>query len=121
MTVQGALDEATLNTAPPPVNQADFPEAGRMRGPHVLLDHILHLTRREGMQVERILDRYFVHCRVAVRGPQVALRTPDQSASYSATTDVVMPPRAEKSPVTVIRFGLQAATRSSRIWLVTAS
>ena len=41
--------------------------------------------------------------------------------SYDATTVVVMPPRAVKAPVTVMRRGEQAATRSSRIWLVAAS
>ena len=41
--------------------------------------------------------------------------------SYSAVTVVVIPPRAEKSPITVMRRGAQTATRSSRIWLVTAS
>ena len=39
----------------------------------------------------------------------------------SAVTTVVMPPRTLKSPTTVICRGAQAATRSSRILLVTAS
>ena len=43
------------------------------------------------------------------------------TASYVAVTVVVIPPRAEKSPTTFIRRGAQTATRSSRIWLVTAS
>ena len=38
-----------------------------------------------------------------------------------AVTIVLMPPRTEKSPTTVMRRGWHAATRSSRIWLVTAS
>ena len=40
---------------------------------------------------------------------------------YVAVTTVLMPPRTVKSPTTVIRRGLHAATRSSRIWLVAAS
>ena len=40
---------------------------------------------------------------------------------YDAVTTVLMPPRAEKSPTTVMRLGAHAATRSSRIWFVTAS
>ena len=42
-------------------------------------------------------------------------------AANSAVTEVVMPPRAVKSPTTVIRRGRQAATRSSRMRLVAAS
>src|SRR4051794_25602187 len=41
--------------------------------------------------------------------------------SYSAVTTVLIPPRTEKSPTTVMRRGRMAATRSSRIWLVTDS
>ena len=39
----------------------------------------------------------------------------DYFPSYVAVTVVVIPPRAEKSPTTVMRRGRQAATRSSRI------
>ena len=41
--------------------------------------------------------------------------------SYSARTTVEMPPRTWKSPSTAMRRGRSAATRSSRIALVTAS
>ena len=47
--------------------------------------------------------------------------TRERSAVYSAVTTVLMPPRTEKSPTTVMRRGCSAATRSSRIWLVTCS
>lgn len=43
------------------------------------------------------------------------------ACEYSAVTRVVMPPRAVKSPTTVMRRGAQAATRSSRMRLVAAS
>jgi hypothetical protein len=51
------------------------------------------------------------------------LSRPPVSAGLTkvAVTTVEMPPRTEKSPTTVMRRGAQAATRSSRIWLVTAS
>ena len=50
------------------------------------------------------------------------LRTSDdQDFPYVATTFVESPPRAVKAPVTVIRRGRHAATRSSRILLVAAS
>ena len=40
---------------------------------------------------------------------------------YVEVTTVLMPPRTEKSPTTVMRRGWRAATRSSRIWFVTCS
>ena len=57
-------------------------------------------------------------------GNQTAQPVPpaaNQAFSYVAVTVVLIPPRTEKSPTTVMRRGAQAATRSSRIWLVTAS
>jgi len=59
--------------------------------------------------------------------PTLAEADPSQASRFgqcpvcSATTVVVMPPRAVKAPVTVMRRGRQAATRSSRILLVAAS
>lgn len=44
-----------------------------------------------------------------------------QDLACSATTVVVMPPRAENAPVIRMRRGWQHATRSSRILLVAAS
>jgi hypothetical protein len=38
-----------------------------------------------------------------------------QRASYEAVTTVLIPPRTVKSPITVIRLGCTALTRSSRI------
>ena len=111
MAIQRALHESSLNASTPPVNQAHLAKPRGVRGSDVLLHDIHNLSRGEGVEVQRVFDGHFVH-----RSKPKAY-----SASYSATTDVEMPPRAEKSPVTVIRFGLQAATRSSRIWLVTAS
>jgi len=44
-----------------------------------------------------------------------------QALVNSTVTDVLMPPRALKSPMMVMRRGWQTLTRSSRIWLVAAS
>ena len=41
--------------------------------------------------------------------------------SWTQVTVVVMPPRTQNLPVTVARRGAMATTRSSQIWLVTAS
>lgn len=46
---------------------------------------------------------------------------PDYAFEWVAVTLVVMPPRAAKLPITVMRRGDSAATRSSRIWFVAAS
>src|SRR5262249_54822268 len=42
-------------------------------------------------------------------------------ATCRATTVLVMPPRTLKRPITVMRRGFSAVTRSSRIWFVTCS
>jgi hypothetical protein len=57
----------------------------------------------------------------AVLNARGSRRARSQPRSYSATTVVVIPPRAVNAPATVMRRGWQAATRSSRIWLVAAS
>ena len=44
-----------------------------------------------------------------------------QGATNVAVTTVLIPPRTEKSPTTVMRRGCSAAIRSSRIWFVTFS
>jgi hypothetical protein len=122
MLVERALHESALHALAAPVNQPDLPKPRCVSRPDVLFHHVDDVARRERVEIQRILDRHFVH----VSKPPAPQREaspapPGEASSYSAITDVVIPPRAEKSPVTVIRFGLHAATRSSRIWLVTAS
>ena len=54
-------------------------------------------------------------------GDRQAQCRPGQALVNSTVTDVLMPPRALKSPMMVMRRGWQTPTRSSRIWLVAAS
>ena len=96
----------------------------RLRGLEVLVNDGRNVTRRERMQIEFGLDRndmgVIVHCLCDVRRAtcdvrRAAVRRQPSAFLNSATTVVVMPPRAVKAPVTVMRRGPQAATRSSRI------
>ena len=68
-----------------------------MRGRDVLLDHRRDIRRRERVQIELRLDGKLE----GIVGHGVR-----RMAGCSATTVVVMPPRAVKAPVTVIRRGL---------------
>ena len=103
------------------VNQPDLGEARLARRVQVLVDHGRSRRAAQSVQIDRVLDRdrerFVVHgtAELATRLLRPRLRL------YSAVTLVVMPPRAVKSPITVMRRGAQAATRSSRIWLVAAS
>ena len=100
--IECRLHDTTLNAAATSVNHADLMEPGFGSRGDVLFDDRRDVARREGMQIELALDRYFHFL-------------------YSAVTTVLIPPRTEKSPTTVMRRGWMAATRSSRIWLVTDS
>ena len=112
MTVERLLDDAALDAAAAAVNEAQRAETARVRGRDVLLDHRRDILRRERVQIELRLDGKFE----GIVGHGVHWRRDD-----SATTVVVMPPRAVKAPVTVMRRGWHAATRSSRILFVAAS
>ena len=109
MPIERGVHGRALHPDPPPVHQADLPESGLGRGPDVLRDDGTDVARGERVEVELRLDRHRVR-RVMVHG-----------RSCVAVTRVVMPPRTEKSPTTVIRRGAHAATRSSRMRLVTFS
>ena len=111
MLLEDGLDDRALRAAAASVNQAKFPQAGLVRGAYVLIDDGRDVARRERMEVELPFDGD------AVRIPRFG----HAGFTYSATTDVVMPPRAVKAPVTVMRRGWHTATRSSRMRLVTAS
>ena len=90
-----------------------------MRGSDVLVDDGRDVARGEGVEIEDIFDWDFVRIHtLTVSGCHFRFYSP---FTYPAVTVVVIPPRAEKSPTTVMRRGAQTATRSSRIWLVTAS
>jgi len=107
--LEGSLDKPAQHARATTVNDADVAQPGGVRLPHVLVDDRSRVSRLERVQVERTVYRQperlpFAH-----------------SFVYAAVTAVRMPPRAVKSPTTVIRRGWQAATRSSRIWFVAAS
>lgn len=98
------LDDGALHAAAAPVDQPHVEETGFVRGGDELFDDRRNIGGREGVQIELVLDRNLLHAR-----------------ENRATTLVVMPPRAVNAPVTVIRRGWHAATRSSRILFVAAS
>ena len=86
---ESVLNDAALYAAAAAMNQTNFTEASFPCRVHVFLDHRLDVARLEGMEVQRILDRD------AVRHGRI----------YEAVTTVLMPPRTEKSPTTVMRRG----------------
>lgn len=105
VTLECGLDDPALDAAPAAVHQPELAQPGFVRGAYVFLDDGRNVRRREGMEIEFRFDRDPFHV----------------SCVYSVFTVVVIPPRTEKAPVTVMRRGRQAATRSSRILLVAAS
>ena len=110
VALQRTLHSRPLNADATPVHESDLVQPGRMSFIDVLFHHRRDILGLKGMEVEfrfnRDADRL-------VQG-----QAPD---SKMALTEVDSPPRTEKSPTIVMRFGLHAATRSSRIWFVTAS
>ena len=130
VAVERLLHDAALDPFAAPVDQTHFREAGFVRGPHVLLDDRLDVTRSERMEVQDRLDRDVVRVVDSQRATSEHQRPEPRrfdrvscyaAPAYDAVTTVLIPPRTLKSPMTVMRRGWQAATRSSRIWLVTAS
>ncbi len=107
MTVERRLDDPPLHPCPAAVNHPNLAEPGGIRRGHVLLDDRRDVAWLEGVQIENAVDG---QAEGVVQG-----------FSQVAVTTVLIPPRTLKSPVTVIRRGWHAATRSSRIWLVTCS
>ena len=111
MLLQDRLDDRPLRAAASAVNQTKLAQSGLVRGAYVLVNDGRDVAWREGVEIEVRFDGD------AVRIPRFG----HAGFTYSATTDVVMPPRAVKAPVTVIRRGWHTATRSSRMRFVTAS
>ena len=105
---QETLHRRTLGSRAAAMNEPHDREPRLAGGVQILVDHSHDVTRLKGVQIDGVFDRemnrFFVHYLV-----------------YSAVTRVVSPPRAVKSPMTVMRRGDEAATRSSRILFVTAS
>jgi hypothetical protein len=125
MAVENLLDDAALDALAAAMNQPDFPQASRVRGADVFVNDRGNVWRGEGMKVEALLDRkphrVFIAHGYSFVGAARAARYLEAGVSKRAVTSVLMPPRTEKSPTTVIRRGRHAATRSSRIWFVTLS
>jgi hypothetical protein len=120
------LHPRALDADAAPVYQPDLVEAGLVRGPQVLIHNRRDIARREGMQVERPFDGDWVGVHATCYLAELKFGPTTGAArylpfSYTAVTVVRMPPRGVKAPTTFIRRGLQAATRSSRIWLVAFS
>jgi hypothetical protein len=103
---QHLVDPRPLHPDPAPVNQPDFAEARLVCRADVFVHDQRNIAGRERVQVDRLFDWNAMHV---------------YWCGYLTTTVVLMPPRGVNSPSTVIRFGAQAATRSSRIWLVALS
>jgi hypothetical protein len=77
------------------VNETKLTQSGLVSRADVLVDHGRDVARQERVEVELRFD-----------GQAVGnFRLVHVAITYSATTDVVMPPRAVKAPVTVIRRG----------------
>lgn len=115
MPLEGVLNDAALDAPAATVDHTDFAKAGGVRGADVFLDDGLDVARRKRMEVDDGVDRY---PRCAPVSPRRRVR---HAAGCVAVTIVLIPPRTVKSPTTFIRRGWHAATRSSRISLVTAS
>lgn len=128
MRLERGLHDPALHAPSPAVDQAHLTEPGPVRGLEVVADHRLHVARMEGVKVDEVFDGEGDRV-VQVLTPRRAvpnLRSPRRTSgtyafSYFAVTLVLMPPLGVKSPTTTIRLGPQAATRSSRIWLVALS
>lgn len=124
MPIENRLDPATLDARAASVNQPDFPQTRRVGRVNVLLDDRRDVPRMERVEVERVVDGHAVRRLVGhTVGPGSIRGRGDVAGgfSYEAVTTVVIPPRTEKSPMTVILLGLHASARSSRMRFVTAS
>ena len=121
MLLERGLDDAALHALAAAVNQPHLSQPSFVRGADVFVDDGGDVAGGERVQIDGIFDGDLVGIQWAIRTFSQLVAPANQLFSYVAVTVVVIPPRAEKSPTTVIRRGAQTATRSSRIWLVTAS
>lgn len=127
MTLERGLDDAPLHTRAAAVDESNLPQTSRVRLADVFIHHGRDVPRMKGVEIEGALDGDVVRMTPVVRHSRYPvfreLPSPRPPAffSYDAVTTVLMPPRTEKSPTTVIRLGLQAPASSSRMRFVTAS
>ena len=89
VVLERLLNDAALDPFAAAVNEAHLVESRVVCRDYVLFDDRLDVPRREGVEIERAFDRDPVR----------------HGAVYVAVTTVLIPPRTEKSPTTVIRRG----------------
>ena len=89
MLFERPLDDAALNALAAPVNQANLPQPAFPRRRDVVIDEGADILGTERVKVEGMFDRNPVR----------------HDAVYDAVTTVLIPPRTEKSPTTVILRG----------------
>jgi hypothetical protein len=76
MPLERLLHDSALNTRPPSMHEAHFPQTGCVRFVHVLVDNRRDVAGLEGVKVELRFDRYAVDVGVI----------DSQSASYLLTS-----------------------------------
>lgn len=96
---EGLLHDPALHPRATAMNQPHLAQSFRMRLVEVLFDDRGDVARREGVEVELAFDGdpqrvLILHC----YGVEACW-------SYRTVTSVLMPPRTEKSPTTVMRRG----------------
>ena len=97
--LEHSLDDAALHPHAASMDQPDLAESGGVRFVEVLCDNRRDISRGEGVEVEGPFngdpERVLILHRYGVR----------EDLSYRTVTSVLMPPRTEKSPTTVMRRG----------------
>src|SRR5262245_31923433 len=118
MLLERGLHDAALNATAASVHEPHVLQSRVRRRVHVFLDDRRNVPRRERVEVQLRFDgksnRVVLHAAYCLL-PTVYCLLPTVYLTYSAVTVVFIPPRTEKSPTTVMRRGLMAETRSSRI------
>ena len=111
--LERCLDSGALHTASAAMNEPYFAQPSGRRRFDVFIDDGDDVGGSEGVEIQLGLDG-----------------NPDWTVTHGyrrhgatnvAVTTVLIPPRTEKSPTTVMRRGCNAAIKSSRIWFVTFS
>src|SRR5262249_46799162 len=108
MALERGLDDSALNATTAAVDETHRAEPRVRRRVHVLFHNGADVGWREGVEIDLCFDWDADRHRLGVAAG---------ACRYSAVTVVLIPPRTEKSPTTVMRRGRMAPTRSSRIWL----
>ena len=116
MTLECLLHDAALHPSAAAVHDPHLAQTRCVCLGHVLFDDRRDIARREWVKIDRRF--YWNAVGTAPSGVERVLilhSLQPAGCSYRAVTSVLMPPRTEKSPTTVMRRGRHAATRSSRI------